>query len=106
MTPSLSNLVEELRAKIECMPEGSKITLTREAATALLLSALKVGWRDIDSAPKDRFLLLWFPGDQSRWLAKWQGDRWYGVDDEGLTRQSTGWAPTHWQPLPSPPVKL
>src|SRR5262245_26684566 len=44
-------------------------------------------WRDMASAPHDAFILLWCPEDQSRWLAKWQGERWYGVDDLGLIRE-------------------
>lgn len=71
-------------------------------------------WQPIDTAPKDGdyFIILWCPEDSSRWLAKWQGDRWYGVDDLGLTRAGsslgdpdvvTGWFVSHWQPLPQPP---
>lgn len=68
-------------------------------------------WQTIDTAPKDRFILLWCPEDESRWLAKWQGGEWYGVDDEGLTRNGDAdrpsamhrWVVTHWMPLPDPP---
>lgn len=63
------------------------------------------GWRPIETAPKDRFVLLWCPRDKSRWLAKWQNGRWYGVCDLGLTRDSVMHrdAITHWRPLPAPP---
>src|SRR6185312_11892115 len=69
-------------------------------------------WRTMESAPKDQFIFLFCPEDGSRWLAKWQSHRWHGVDDLGLTREGhsfgdpdvvTGWAVTHWQPLPTPP---
>lgn len=66
-------------------------------------------WESIDTAPKDRFILVYCPEDNSRWLAKWQGGEWYGVDDEGLTRTAggpdyvTGWKVTLWQDLPTPP---
>lgn len=69
-------------------------------------------WRTMETAPKDRFILLWCAEDNSRWLAKWQGQRWYGVDDEGLTREGhtegdrevvTGWAVNAWMPLPDAP---
>ncbi len=69
-------------------------------------------WQPIESAPRDRFIWLWCPEDNSRWLAKWQDGQWYGVDDEGLTRacgyhkdsgRVTGWEITHWRPLPAPP---
>jgi hypothetical protein len=71
-------------------------------------------WRPIESAPKDGdgFILLYCPEGNSRWLANWQRGRWFGVDDYGLTREGhsagdadvvTGWAVTHWRPLPAPP---
>lgn len=73
------------------------------------------GWQPIETAPKDRdyFILLWCPEDTSRWLAKWQGNRWYGVDDFGLAREGasvgdpnvvTGWFVSHWMPLPTSPI--
>ena len=62
------------------------------------------GWRPIESnTPRDRFIWLWCPEDESRWLAKWQGGLWHGVDDEGLTRDSEDFTPTHWMPLPPAP---
>lgn len=73
------------------------------------------GWRTIETAPKDGeyFILLWCAEDNSRWLAKWQGDRWHGVDDMGLAREGasagdpnvvTGWFLNAWMPLPEPPL--
>lgn len=70
-------------------------------------------WRSIDTAPKDQFVLLYCREDDSRWLAKWQGGVWYGVDDQGLTREGhsfgdpdfvTGWFVTAWMPLPLAPI--
>lgn len=73
-------------------------------------------WRPIESAPKDgAFILLWCAEDGSRWLASWQSDRWYGVDDMGLTRDGqsagdtryvTGWFVDAWMPLPEGPGAL
>lgn len=69
-------------------------------------------WNSMESAPKDRFILLYCAEDNSRWLAKWQGARWFGVDDSGLSREGhsagdpevvTGWAINCWRPLPEPP---
>lgn len=73
-------------------------------------------WRPMKSAPKqcETFILLWCAEDNSRWLASWQGQRWYGVDDLGLTREGysegdpdvvTGWAVNAWMPLPDPPYR-
>lgn len=74
--------------------------------------AERILWRPMETAPKDRFILLYCAEDNSRWLAKWQGLRWHGVDDDGLTREGhslgdpevvTGWAVMAWMPLPDPP---
>lgn len=68
-------------------------------------------WQPIETAPKDRFILLWEPEFCAIWLAKWQGSLWYGVDNEGITRQSaredgeTICYVTHWMPLPLPPTQ-
>jgi hypothetical protein len=73
----------------------------------------RILWRPMDTAPKDgTFILLCCLEDGSRWLASWQGLRWYGVDDMGLTREGhsegdpevvTGWAVNAWMPLPELP---
>lgn len=63
-------------------------------------------WQPIETAPKDHFILLFCPRDHSRWLAMWQSDdRWYGVDDCGLTRDSVAHRETitHWMYLPAHP---
>lgn len=68
------------------------------------------GWLPIEEkTPKDRFIFLYCPEDNSRWLAKWQGHRWHGVDELGFTREGmgpedvTGWKVTHWRELPAAP---
>lgn len=70
-------------------------------------------WRSIETAPTDRFILLYCHEDNSRWLAKWQGGVWYGVDvDHGLTREGhswgdpnyvTGWFVSQWTDVPTGP---
>lgn len=81
---------------------------TEGIAAAIRLVAQN-GWQPIETAPKDRFILLLCPEDGTRWLAKWQGQRWYGIDDMGLTREGssvcdgevvTGWKIYAWQDLP------
>lgn len=66
-------------------------------------------WQSMDTAPKDRFVILWREEDGSRWWAKWQGERWFGVDDLGLNRIGasagdpdvhTGWFVNAWTPIP------
>lgn len=77
----------------------------------------RVSWRPIETAPKDGelFILLYCAEDKSRWLAKWQGNEWYGVDEYGLTRRGasagnpnvvTGWFVNAWMPIPEGPAKI
>ncbi len=61
-------------------------------------------WLPIESAPKDRTILLWIP---RRFPSVVVGSQW--SDDDGL---SWGWwagpslvQPTHWMPLPQPPTE-
>lgn len=71
------------------------------------------GWFPIETAPKDRFIIVYCPEDGSRWLAKWQGGEWYGGDCEhGILRAGkslgdrsivTGWFVSHWRDVPAPP---
>ena len=96
--------------KIYLMLRAAEAHDKRHAASA---HTPVLGWLTMDSAPRDRFILLWCAEDNSRWLAMWQGDRWYGVDDEGLTREGasigdlevvTGWYVDRWQSLPAAPL--
>lgn len=78
-------------------------------------------WQDIATAPKDGTpILIWQPsghsfGYRGRYQPEWNGPvRWY--DDArwaiGYWRPWGGWGnrnssevvPTHWQPLPAPPL--
>ena len=53
------------------------------------------GWRDIETAPKDREILLWAGYCcVGSWIDEYEQ---FGRDDHSLTE------PTHWQPLPSAP---
>lgn len=69
-------------------------------------------WQPIETAPKDREILLWFPWDLppgnpqgamyvGRWLFSDDGrDRWIDpVDANDL-----GETCSHWMPLPTPPI--
>lgn len=70
-------------------------------------------WEPIDTAPKDRFILVYCPEDNSRWFVKWQGGEWSGSDCEhGFLRRGqsindpdyvTGWFVTRWTDIPPPP---
>lgn len=66
-------------------------------------------WHLIESAPADKFVLLYCPEDDTRWLAKLQHGRWRGHDENGNSREGmgpedvTGWKVTHWAPLPDKP---
>ncbi len=89
---------------------------TPDALSAGLDAEPSAGWRGIESAPKDRFVLLYTPArDEMNGfvaMAKWQGmgdgsgGSWYGIDEDGLTfNPLRGWDyTTHWMPLPASPL--
>jgi len=58
-------------------------------------------WQLIETAPKDREILVWRDG-WGRHIAKWDQQ-----EDEGFYRLAQGGCilcgPTHWQSLPDPP---
>lgn len=105
----------------------------KEAARAVLeaiieaLSALPAvgGWLDIESAPKDGSEILGWRADSGVLLIRWSSaaefltdaelDKW---DEEAASQEDWFYAdfvagdrlegdclPTHWQPLPAPPIE-
>lgn len=71
------------------------------AAELSRLSALVAGWRPMDSAPKDGTRFLALQGD--RHFDCWWKDAGYGEaywQDDADSEPD----PTHWRPLPAPPV--
>ena len=59
-----------------------------------------MGWQPIETAPKDGTrVLLWIEPVKIAMPFAWQDGRWMG-DDYPL---NMAW-PTHWMPLPEPPV--
>jgi hypothetical protein len=69
-------------------------------------------WRSIDTAPKDGTWIFvcwkelacgcpdldeWLPGMK---IVRWYDDAWYFCSE-----YSIGGKPTHWMPLPKPPIK-
>lgn len=87
----------------DCVARGHISILDLSAAILALfpVEAGEVGWRPIETAPKDGTdVLLWAP----HWKAAatgWTfgGDPWQGCRKDTVTKP-----PTHWQPLPSPPL--
>lgn len=80
-----------------------------------LTSSTHAGWRTMDSAPKDGTLVdLWYPRGIGReancfWhkaLSIWGRDVWTGAHHPQETNFiSRNVDPTHWLPLPAPPVE-
>lgn len=99
-----------------CQRAAAELTTLQsslEAVEAERDAARATVWQPIETAPKNRFILLWCKEDNSTWFAKWQGGVWHGVDELGLTREGhgadnenfvTGWAVNAWQPLPALPA--
>jgi len=69
----------------------------------------RVDWQPIETAPHDRFVLLYNPPRDELLgyiaMAKWQGGSWYGVDEDGLTfNPLQAWDfVSHWRDLPAHP---
>lgn len=56
------------------------------------------GWQPIETAPKDGgIILVWDDGVALAW---WH-EQGYWTEDEGMISR-----PTHWMPLPKPPVTV
>ena len=84
-------------------------------------------WRDISTAPRGEMVddeqegpkvLVWLP-QYGPWVARWRHDKWLNRPGTWFTTYSecmsdhwtvalddrAFYAPTHWQPLPSPPTE-
>src|SRR5574343_24650 len=62
-------------------------------------------WREIATAPKDgtRVLVMWVYWSADPFVAYFKHGRWYG---EVALSECSDDGPTHWMPLPAPPVAL
>lgn len=54
-------------------------------------------WQPIETAPRDGTPILCRDNYEIAYVVEWFRDGWIGADNRY-------WAPTHWQPLPAPPV--
>jgi hypothetical protein len=74
-------------------------------------------WQPIETAPKDGTpVWLWWPSPDSEAITGWWSEGWY--EGDRLVRSDAGWVgneasshrldewsqPTHWMPLPAPPI--
>lgn len=91
-------LCVQLDAAIERATQAPVPDAGREAA------AMASGWQPISTAPKDKEVLLFF-GNRAT-VGAWIGDSI--VHKRSLWMGNGGWAlePTHWAPLPEPPLTL
>ena len=73
-------------------------------------------WQSIETAPKDQWILLWDARREVAVSGRWwveptmdtpngyePGWAWWSSDDDLIIWEDDG--PTHWLPLPSPPLK-
>jgi len=74
--------------------------------------ANETAWRDIETAPKDAFVLLAGPSGYTtietvfttgRMCSDYHKGRWIDHANDDLT--DWGFEPTHWMPLPTPPKR-
>jgi transcription elongation factor Elf1 len=59
-------------------------------------------WQPIETAPKDGAKFLAWDGEEL--LVAWRYEGRWIYDQEMESPYLTHWGPTHWQPLPSPPI--
>lgn len=95
---------DEVIARLERLSGDLPPSYTKSRATVQdairLLRAPAEGWQDIESAPKDRpVLVAW--ADKPTWapVTAYPGDGQWTDEDGGIYR-----TPTHWMPLPAPPA--
>lgn len=108
MTLALEALAYERSLYLEAGSDADGLTLS---AVAALKEAIKqhdaepVAWQPIDTAPKDRSILI-FDGEEvmeAYWFSSWYGDKkrpgWMPANlDEEYGRYVDA---THWMPLPA-----
>ncbi len=61
-------------------------------------------WQPIETAPKDgRNIFIFIPQEFNTgiYTAWWSRDHWCSIDSSWIGRD----LPTHWMPLPNPPLK-
>ena len=85
--------------------------------------AKDAGWRDIESAPKGRKLIVGYPNELGNWRTvmacyycegelpqpddyddEFAPPGWYEESESHENILATDETPTHWMPLPAPPV--
>lgn len=105
----------EIGERIKAAMRSSLMSNKVEAEMGLLIDQLVslaqpgegalTGWQSIDSAPKDRTLLLWHPSYGTPVAGHVLVGELWGVFAPGVPMlfQKHLEPPTHWMPLPPPP---
>lgn len=108
----VERMIERLKRgadRAESSPSISLPFLMHSAADMLAaLSAIRLdeeGWQPIETAPRDKWLLLaeapYEPGPYDAYAGHWHSDG-YWLSNCGQYVTETP-EPTHWRPLPQPP---
>jgi hypothetical protein len=85
------------------MPETDKPLSYSELETAYAQALVRLEereWQPIETAPKDGSA-IWIGHPECARIAYWEND-WIDLDRQSSL--SVYFTPTHWQPLPKPPV--
>ncbi len=90
-----------LRALVEQAARESIDDALRGAASVPASPPTREGWQPIDTAPKDRSVLVYWPDGDSVHV----GIAWFGPNMQAWLVTNVGpVAPTHWMPLPPAPA--
>lgn len=69
---------------------------------------VRADWQPIETAPRDRtpILVVWWTGNKAwqsvAWMVRDETEEWWTPTDASFRHYLH---PTHWMPLPSPPVQ-
>ena len=107
----------------ERFEQSADASFIDDALTVVLFSPLEwralaallrgVVWQPIETAPKDgRHILLWLPEpwglvEKARWYGPWNNWQVGAIPADPMREEYFGLGssvPTHWMPLPSPPL--
>ena len=103
--PYVGTDIERLLAAVRKRVRGA-LTLPGDAPQAAGADPVPVcQWREIATAPKDgtRVLVMWEYWSADPFVAYFKHGRWNG---EVALSECSDDGPTHWMPLPAPPVVL
>lgn len=93
-------ITDQITALLSADPVcGGRVT----GETVRAIAALVAGWQPIENAPKDGASVLGH-ADGDCAVVHYSSGEWQ-LTETGLYAEDGRWQPTHWMPLPPPPIE-